>query len=126
MRLNRYLALAGLASRRACEEIILAGRVRINGHFVKNLATEVRDNDKVEVDGRPVKASAHQYWALNKPRGYHCTASDPEGRHTIFELLPPDLPRMFYVGRLDADSEGLLIVTNDGNLAQKLTHPSNH
>jgi 23S rRNA pseudouridine2605 synthase len=123
MRLNRYLASAGLGSRRACEEIIAAGRVSINGSPCDVLATTVNPGDSVKVDGRVVQAEQVVYVLLNKPPGYLSTRTDPRQRDTVFDLLPTDLPRLFHVGRLDQDSEGLLILTNDGDLAMRLTHP---
>jgi 23S rRNA pseudouridine2605 synthase len=123
MRLNRFLASAGLGSRRACEEIIAAGRVSINGHTCETLATTVNPGDGVKVDGRPVQAQRLVYLMLNKPAGFLSTRTDPGQRDTVFDLLPPELPRLFHVGRLDQDSEGLLILTNDGDLSLRLTHP---
>ena len=123
MRLNRYLASAGLGSRRACEAIITAGRVSINGHAVKALATTVAPDDAVRVDGRPVQVERHAYVLLNKPAGFLSSRTDPDQRDTVFDLLPADFPRVFHVGRLDRDSEGLLLLTNDGDLSLKLTHP---
>lgn len=123
MRLNRFLAASGLGSRRSCEELIRQHRVEINGESVTDLATLVAESDEVRVDGKPVRPVAPLYYLLHKPRGVVCTAADPQGRPTIFNLLPEDLPRLFHVGRLDADSQGLLLVTNDGELAQAMTHP---
>ena len=123
MRLNRYLASAGLGSRRACEAIITAGRVTINGHAVKALATTVTPTDAVRVDGRPVQVERPVYVLLNKPAGFLSSRTDPEQRDTVFDLLPGDFPRVFHVGRLDLDSEGLLLLTNDGDFSLKLTHP---
>ena len=123
MRLNRYLASAGLGSRRACEGIITAGRVSINGHVVKVLATTVTPTDLVRVDNRPVEVEQPAYVMLNKPAGFLSSRTDPEQRDTVFDLLPADFPRVFHVGRLDRDSEGLLLLTNDGDFSLKLTHP---
>ena len=124
MRLNRYLASAGLGSRRGVEELIRSGRVRINGQPVTDLATDVTPGDSVKVGSRVVHAEERRLYAvLNKPRGYVCTASDERGRRTIFELLPREWPRVFHVGRLDSDSEGLLLITNDGALALEQSHP---
>jgi len=123
MRINRFLAASGLGSRRSCEELILGGTVTINGQVCQNLATEVTDADFVKVGSRRVLPEKHLYVLLHKPRGYLCTASDTHDRHTIFELLPGSWPRLFHVGRLDRDSEGLLILTNDGDLGLHLTHP---
>jgi 23S rRNA pseudouridine2605 synthase len=123
MRINRFLAAAGLGSRRSCEDLILAGRVTINGQICQNLATEVSDADFVKVGSRRILPEKHMYVLLHKPRGYLCTASDTHERRTIFDLLPANWPRLFHVGRLDRDSEGLLILTNDGDLGLHLTHP---
>ena len=123
VRLNRYLAAGGLGSRRACEAIITAGRVSLNGKPVRELATTVAPGDSVKVDGRTVAAQETYYLLLNKPPGIVSSANDDLGRQTVFDLLPPGLPRLFHVGRLDRDSEGLILLTNDGDLAQKLTHP---
>jgi 23S rRNA pseudouridine2605 synthase len=123
MRINRFLAASGLGSRRSCEELILAGKVTINGQICQSLATEVGEEDFVKVGSRRVLPEKHFYILLHKPRGYLCTASDTHDRRTIFELLPAHWPRLFHVGRLDRDSEGLLILTNDGDLGLRLTHP---
>ena len=123
MRLNRFLAAAGLGSRRSCEELILAGKVSINGQICQTFATEVSDEDFVKVGGKHILPDKHRYILIHKPKGYLCTASDTHGRNTIFQLLPGQWPRLFHVGRLDLDSEGLLILTNDGDLALHLTHP---
>jgi 23S rRNA pseudouridine2605 synthase len=125
MRLNRYLAAAGFGSRRACETLIREGRVSINGHFVRNLATVVGAGDDVRVAGsRPARPLPPVYIILHKPRGVVCSRSDEEGRPTIFDLVPRHFGRLFHVGRLDKDSEGLILLTNDGSLSQRLTHPS--
>ena len=123
MRLNRFLASAGLGSRRAVEELIRAGRVKINGAVVTTLATAVGPEDSVKVGSRIIKPDATLTAVLFKPRGFVCSADDERGRRTIFELVPPNWPRTFHVGRLDRESEGLLLVTNDGALALALTHP---
>jgi len=124
MRLNRYLAAAGFGSRRACEQFIAAGKVSINGHFIRDLATNVVEGDDVRVSGRKALPARHAYLAVHKPPGFVCTRSDEKGRRTIFNLVPEHFGRLFHVGRLDKESEGLLLLTNDGDLAQKLTHPS--
>lgn len=124
MRLNRFLAAAGLGSRRACEELIASGAVAINGSRVEKLATLVTEEDDVRVHGRIVHVARKTYLLLHKPRGFVVTRSDERGRRTIYDLLPPEFSKLFHVGRLDKDSEGLLLLTNDGDLAQKLTHPS--
>src|SRR5579863_7417389 len=110
MRLNRYLASAGLGSRRSVEELIRSGRVRVNGHLIEDLATQVGPEDVVKVGNRIVRVQAPIHAVLNKPKGYVVTADDERDRRTIYELLPPNWPRVFHVGRLDRDSEGLLIV----------------
>ncbi len=122
-RLQRYLARAGVASRRASEQLITQGRVAVNGETVTALGTKVRPGDAVTVDGRlAVVRDELVYYALNKPPGYVTTVSDPWGRPTVMRLVT--VPRrVFPVGRLDADSEGLLLLTNDGQLAFRLTHP---
>jgi 23S rRNA pseudouridine2605 synthase len=123
VRLNRFLAAAGLGSRRACEAIITAGRVQVNGRPVTNLATTVLPEDSVKVDNRAIHAEQQVCVLLNKPVGFLSTRTDPGQRNTVFDLFPPDMPRLFHVGRLDLDSEGLLLLTNDGDLALRLTHP---
>ncbi|MFZ5806956.1 MAG: pseudouridine synthase [Verrucomicrobiota bacterium] len=123
MRLNQFLASAGLGSRRACEAFVLEGRVSINGKIIRNLATRISAQDAVSVDGKPLQSETALTIALNKPKGYVCSAVADKKYPTIFELLPKKFPRLFYIGRLDADSEGLLLLTNQGALAQKLTHP---
>jgi 23S rRNA pseudouridine2605 synthase len=125
-RLQKVMARAGVASRRVCEEMIAAGRVTVNGD-VAILGQRVDPaSDRVALDGVPlVVDTTLVFWLLNKPPGYVTTASDPQQRATVFDLVPVE-PRVFTVGRLDRDSEGLLILTNDGELAQLLTHPSHH
>lgn len=123
MRLNRFLASAGLGSRRSCEELIRTGQVTINGVVCENLATSVEPSDVVKVGQRVLHSAAPMTILINKPPGYLCTASDTHDRQTVFDLLPPHFPRLFHVGRLDRESEGLLILTNDGELSLKLTHP---
>lgn len=124
MRLNRFLAAAGLGSRRSCEALIASGAVVVNGRRVEKLATVVTDADDIRVHGRPIRPARTVYVLFHKPRGFVVTKSDERGRRTIYDLLPPELGSLFHVGRLDRDSEGLLLLTNDGALAQKLTHPS--
>ncbi len=128
MRLNKFLSSCGIASRRKCEEIILAGRVSVNGKVVSNLSTVVNEkSDKVEVDGNAVKLpSQFFYLKMNKPKGYACTASDERGRKTIFDLVENKDVRLFNVGRLDYDTEGLILLTNDGEFANIVTHPKYH
>jgi 23S rRNA pseudouridine2605 synthase len=124
VRLNRYLSLCGLGSRRGVEAIVLEGRVSINGHFVKDLATQVDDDDRVLVDGRPIRLEKSIVIALNKPKGYVCTRSDEHDRLTIYDLLPRQFQTLHHVGRLDKDSAGLLLLTNRGDLSHRLIHPS--
>src|SRR5438132_1404450 len=114
MRLNRFLASAGLGSRRGSEQLIIEGRVAVNGKICTNLATQISPADFVKVDGRPVRGAKPLYVLLNKPAGFICTAKDTHERRTVFDLLPKNWPRLFHVGRLDKESEGLLILTNDG------------
>jgi len=122
-RLQKVLARAGLGSRRACEELIAAGRVTVDGEVVVLGARVDPAHDRIVVDGVPVVVDETRvYWLLNKPAGYVTTAHDPQGRPTVIELVP-DEPRSFAVGQLDRDTEGLLILTNDGELAELLTHP---
>lgn len=124
-RLQKYLARSGVASRRACEPIIRAARVRVNGEVVTDPARAVLPADEVWVDGKPVKPpDAVVVIALHKPRGYLTTARDPQDRPTVLDLAPQQFGRLHPVGRLDADSEGLILLTNDGSLTYTLTHPS--
>jgi 23S rRNA pseudouridine2605 synthase len=123
MRLNRYLAQSGVASRRAVEEVILAGRVSINGAVCTELSRQVAPTDSVKVDGKLVRPAESIYILLNKPVDYVTTRSDDRARPTIYQLLPKNLHQLAHVGRLDIDSEGLLILTNDGDLTLRLTHP---
>jgi len=125
IRLNRFLAQAGVASRRKADGLIADGRVAVNGNVVEDLGTKIDESsDRVTVDGRPVRVRGRAvYWMLHKPAGYLVTLDDPFERRTIRDLIP-DLPGgVFPVGRLDRDSEGLLILTSDGELAYRLTHP---
>lgn len=124
VRLQRFLAQAGVTSRRKAEELITAGRVRVNGQVVTELGTKVAPRDRVEVDGKRVRVEDRHYFLLNKPVGYVTTLEDPEGRPTVRDLLPTEGPRLFPVGRLDVMTEGALLCTNDGELAHALTHPS--
>lgn len=125
-RLQKVLAQAGVASRRACEELILAGRVTVNGKVIKELGTKVdSEKCKIEVDRRPVRGKEeHVYILLNKPVGYVTTACDPQGRKTVLDLVTGINVRIYPVGRLDLDTSGLLILTNDGALTNALIHPS--
>ena len=126
-RLQRFLASCGLGSRRACEEIIRSGRVSVNGRAVTEMGVTVcPDRDTVSVDGKPVHSQATLYFAVHKPRGVVCTSRDPDGRRTVLDLLPGYRERLYTVGRLDFDSEGLILVTNDGEFANLLMHPRHH
>src|SRR5262245_17295969 len=123
-RLNKYLAHAGVASRRQCDELIGSGHVSIDGQTVRDLGTRVDpEKQKVAVDGQAVRAERSVYWLVNKPRGYLCTNYDPAGRPRAVDLVPHVRQRVYTVGRLDEDSEGLLLLTNDGELAHRLMHP---
>ncbi len=124
MRLNRYLSQCGIASRRGAEEIILGGRVSINGHLITELATKVLPEDKVVVDGSPVRAEAPVVLVLNKPKGYLCSRGDKQDRMTIYDLLPLKYQNLHHVGRLDKESEGLILLTNRGDLSHRIIHPS--
>jgi 23S rRNA pseudouridine2605 synthase len=123
MRLNRYIALAGVASRRGAEEFIVTGRVTVNGKLCTDLATQVTESDSVKVDGRLLRPQDFVYVLLKKPPEVLTTRSDEKSRKTIYDLLPPGLPKLAHVGRLDKESEGLLLLTNDGDLALRMTHP---
>lgn len=125
MRINKFLAEKGVASRRGADEMIKSGRVTVNGKTAE-LGTDISENDKVQADGVPIAQGeiALKYFVMNKPKGVVCTMSDDRGRKTVADLLPEGIGRVFPVGRLDYDTEGLLILTNDGDLAYALTHPS--
>jgi 23S rRNA pseudouridine2605 synthase len=135
MRIARALAMAGINSRRKCEAHISAGQVTVNGEIVRDLGRQVDpDNDDIMFRGKQIKFESYVYYVLNKPAGYVTTASDPFAKKTVFDLLParlvpktnkpmPSRTRVFPVGRLDKDSTGLILLTNDGELANRLTHP---
>ena len=123
-RLQKVLAAAGIASRRQCEKLILEGRVEVDQQVVTKLGTKVELAEQtVCVDGVPLVQSQQVYYMINKPKGVVCTHRDPAGRMRIVDLVPEESARMFSVGRLDRESEGLILLTNDGGLAQKLAHP---
>jgi 23S rRNA pseudouridine2605 synthase len=123
-RLQKVLAHAGVGSRRHCEQLITAGRVTVDGETVRELGTRVDlDQQAVTVDGQPIHAEKLAYWLVNKPRGHLCTNHDPSGRPLAVDLVPHVPQRVYTVGRLDEDSEGLLLLTNDGDLAHRLMHP---
>jgi 23S rRNA pseudouridine2605 synthase len=122
VRLAKFLAHGGVASRRKAEEIIAKGLVTVGGEVVTDPARDVDDGDDVRVNGAPVGAEAREVWAVNKPAGVVSTAREPGGRRAVVELVDSEA-RLYPVGRLDADSTGLLLLTNDGALANRLTHP---
>ncbi|GIW78384.1 MAG: hypothetical protein KatS3mg105_0191 [Gemmatales bacterium] len=122
-RLNKFLAHAGVGSRRYCDELIAAGRVKVDGVVVRELGKQVEHNQTVCVDDVPVKAERLVYWVVNKPKDYLCTNYDPAGRPLAVDLVPYAGQRLYTVGRLDEASEGLLLLTNDGDLAYRLMHP---
>ncbi len=123
-RLNKFLAHAGVGSRRHCDTLISAGRVKVNGRIVTDLATKVDPAlHKLTVDGEAVKTERPVYWVVNKPVGYLCTNHDPSQRPLALDLIPHVDQRVYTVGRLDESSEGMLLMTNDGDLAHKLMHP---
>ena len=127
MRLNKYIAAAGLASRRKADELIACGNVKINGLTIKELGTDVKEGDIVEVNGRVIQPETkHVYIMLNKPIGYITSLEDEKDRPTVVELLTDVNERVFPIGRLDYNTSGLLLLTNDGDLAYKLTHPKHH
>jgi len=124
IRLQRFLASCGLGSRRACEEFITEGRITVNGQTVSELGATVDPSSQtIALDGERLRMERKKYYVLHKPPGYLCTNSDPAGRRKAIDLLPSEGPRLFTVGRLDENSTGLLVVTNDGDLAEKLAHP---
>ncbi|MBT6690873.1 rRNA pseudouridine synthase [Candidatus Parcubacteria bacterium] len=123
IRLAKFLSAAGVASRRNAEELIKQGKVKIDGQVVEDVATSVdADSPNIEVSGRPVSAEVKVYYLLNKPTGYICSVKDPYNPETVLSLVPKR-PKVFPVGRLDKNSQGLLLLTNDGDLAYKITHP---
>lgn len=126
MRLNKYIAHSGIASRRHSEDLIVAGRVAVNGEIVESLSVKVQpDIDHITLDGHPIKPTEERYYyLLNKPTGYITTVTDPYNRETVMSLIHKIPHRVFPVGRLDRDSEGILLFTNDGELSFELMHPS--
>jgi len=124
VRLQKFLSEAGVASRRAAEAIITEGRVAVDGVVVRELGIKVDSvSQRVTVDGQPVRALKKLYIVLNKPSDFLCTRSDPEGRRTVMDLLPVEWGNLYPVGRLDRESEGMLLLTNDGSFSLRLTHP---
>ena len=124
MRINQYIAASGVCSRRKADGIIEEGRVRVNGSVLDVLGYHVQEGDVIEVDGVRIEPETKKvYYLLNKPMGYVTSTADKEGRPVVTELVPDDV-RVFPVGRLDFNTTGLLILTNDGDLANKLMHPS--
>ena len=126
IRLNRYLASCGLGSRRGCETLIREGRVEINGEMVLDLSRRVFTGDHVRCNGKLLKENSPLSLILNKPIGFLCTKDDPENRQTIYELIPKKFGFLNYVGRLDFNSSGLILMTNSGELTEHLTHPRYH
>lgn len=125
-RIAKFLARAGVCSRRDAERLIAEGRVKLNGKVLDTPAIKVTAADKIVVDGRPIGAvEPTRLWRYHKPSGLVTTHRDPAGRNTVFEHLPPDMPRVISIGRLDLTSEGLLLLTNDGELARRLELPAN-
>ena len=124
IRLNKYIASSGLCSRREADELIEAGKVNVNGKTITEFGYLVQPKDKVFVDKKMVRPVKHEYYKFFKPAGYITTSDDEKGRKTIYDLLPENLYHLKPVGRLDKDSTGLLILTNDGELINQLTHPS--
>lgn len=124
MRLNKFLSNSGVASRRKCDQIIQEGKVSVNGKIVSELGLQINPKrDKVKVEGKEISLpSSFVYIKLNKPKGYACTASDEKGRKTIYQLIDCE-ERLFSIGRLDYDTEGLIILTNDGDFANQVAHP---
>lgn len=125
MRINKYIAHAGVASRRKAEELIKQGLVTLNGQVVTELATLVKSGDRVEVEGTPIYNEEKVYYLLHKPKGVISSVSDDKGRQTVIDLLPDVPQRIYPVGRLDWDTSGVLILTNDGDFTDKMIHPRN-
>ena len=125
-RLNKFIASSGLCSRRKADEMIEAGKVLVNGKVVKELGFQVGPKDKVVIDKQLIKPQRHEYYKFYKPAGYITTASDEKNRKTIYDIIPQELRHLKPVGRLDKESTGLIILTNDGELANKLMHPSSN
>lgn len=123
-RLQKVIARSGLTSRRKAEQLIASGKVKVNNQVVTTLGTKVSAQDEIEVDGVPIEKEAHVYYMLYKPRGIISSAKDDKGRKTVLDFFPEVEERIYPVGRLDYDSSGLILLTNDGDLANTLMHPS--
>lgn len=123
-RLNKYIASTGFCSRRKADELILDGRVRVNDRLIDELGFYVREKDRVYIDNKLVKPQRLEYYKFYKPAGYITTADDEKGRKTIYDVIPPELRHLKPVGRLDKESSGLIIMTNDGEFINEMTHPS--
>jgi len=124
MRINQYISQCGIASRRKAESLVLEGRVFVNGTAVKELSTQIGETDLVEIDGQKISpAKRHTTIAFHKPPGVICTATDPQGRRTIYDCLPSGFSALKYIGRLDLQSRGLVLLSDDGELVYRLTHP---
>jgi 23S rRNA pseudouridine2605 synthase len=127
VRLHKYLAHCGVGSRRQCEQFMREGRVKVDGEIIREPGAVVDpDTVQIHVNGKLVQPERHCYLALNKPPGYVCTSHDPRGRPRAIDLVPSDLGRVYTIGRLDAESEGLILLTNDGDFAHRLMHPRHH
>ena len=124
MRLNKYIASAGICSRRKADELIEQGVISVNGKKVTELGFDVKTKDKVFVNSELIRPKKHEYYKFYKPTGYITSADDEKGRKIIYDILPPELHKLKPVGRLDKDSSGLIILTNDGDLINELSHPS--
>lgn len=123
-RLNKFIASSGICSRRKADEFIENGKVTVNGNVITELGFQIKSHDKVTVDGALIKPLKHEYYRFYKPSGYITTSDDEKGRKTIYDIIPPELKNLKPVGRLDKDSTGLIIMTNDGELINDMTHPS--
>ncbi|CAI9086769.1 16S rRNA pseudouridylate synthase [Candidatus Methylacidiphilum fumarolicum] len=126
IRINRYLASCGLGSRRSCEAFIRSGLVKVNDKTVRSLSLKINPQDKVEFNGQILSPLKKDYFIFYKPRGFICSKTGLLGERTIYHILPPSFQKFFYVGRLDKDSEGLILLTNDGLLTNKILHPKFH
>ncbi len=123
-RLNKYIALSGICSRRDADELIISGQVQVNGKTVTELGFKITDKDKVFINKRLIRPKKYEYYRFYKPPGYITTSDDEKGRKTIYDVIPKELHNLKPVGRLDKESSGLIILTNDGDLINALTHPS--